>query len=247
MDTAIATTRLAKLFDVNRWLNYWEEQQSVYDDLLAPLLEIFVCRAKPILSWRPDDMVLDIGCGPGELARLLKNQVREIYGVDISKNYIRRARQRFAGDSNIHFHELDPERYTDLSFLQPHRFSLIVCHSVVQYYGSPQHLRSLILHVSQIASPGARLLIADIPSGASRLREAGQLMLAGLKGGYLTRVLKTFSSVAYYRARGSGGLWNLDDETFHDCAEAAGADVEFVKQPLTVFRSRRNVVFQFSE
>jgi 2-polyprenyl-3-methyl-5-hydroxy-6-metoxy-1,4-benzoquinol methylase len=233
----------------NEWIKFWQEQSTVSDKLLGRLLEVFVERAKPVLRWHAGDTVLDIGCGPGELARMIKDQVREIHGVDISRSYIDRARERFARDRNVFFHELDPEHYTDLSFLQPRRFSLIICHSVVQYYRGLDELRSLIIEVGLIASPGARLIIADIPSGEGKLSEAAGLALAGLKGGYLREVLKTFVGLlgqTYLRARTSGGLWNLEPEILLHCAGGTVAGVEVLEQPLTAYRSRRHLLLRYS-
>jgi SAM-dependent methyltransferase len=232
----------------NAWIKFWQEQSTVSDKLLGQLLEVFVERVKPVLQWHAGDIVLDIGCGPGELARLIKDQVREIHGVDISKSYIGRARERFARDHNVFFHELDPEHYTDLSFLQPRRFSLIICHSVIQYYRGSEDLQNLIIEGGRIALPGARLFIADIPSGEGRLREAAGLALAGLKGGYLGEVLKTFIGLmgqTYLRARSSGGLWNLEPEILLRCAQGTAAECEVLEQPLTAYRSRRHLLLRY--
>jgi SAM-dependent methyltransferase len=233
----------------NEWTKFWQQQSAVSDKLLGQLLEVFVERIKPVLQWHAGDVVLDIGCGPGELARLIKDQVREIHGVDISKSYIGRARERFARDDNVFFHELDPERYTDLSFLPTRKFSLIICHSVIQYYRGPEDLQNLIREVGRIALPGARLLIADIPSGKGRLREAAGLALAGLKGGYLREVVKTFVALmgqTYRRARSSGGLWNLEPKILLRCAQATAAEYEVIEQPLTAYHSRRHLLLRYS-
>lgn len=57
--------------------------------LLAPLYDDFLAYAAP----QPDDRVLDLGTGPGDIARRLAHDVRLVIGLDLSSPALALARQ----------------------------------------------------------------------------------------------------------------------------------------------------------
>lgn len=110
-----------------------------------------------------NDIVLDIGSGPGWLADRLKDTVKEVHCCDTSQN-IDQGKKRVGHYDNVFFYQLDKKKYTDLSFLKK-KCSKIVCVSVVHYYGCIDNVKDLIENVRTIAQPGAYFLIADIITG----------------------------------------------------------------------------------
>jgi len=62
---------------------------------------------------------LDIGCGTGILCELLRNEGIEAYGIDLSENMIRIARQR---NSDIRYEVADM-----VSYIPERRFDLVTC------------------------------------------------------------------------------------------------------------------------
>lgn len=57
-----------------------------------------------LLDAQPDDVILDIGCGPGTQLIGLASSIRAGYGVDPAEEMIRRAEGEAADYANLHFH-----------------------------------------------------------------------------------------------------------------------------------------------
>ena len=72
-------------------------------------------------------------------------------------------------------HVLDPDHYTDLSFLD-RRYTVILCVSLVQFYRDLQEVAALFTAIGQVARPGARVLIADLPTGPLGPLDLGRLL-----------------------------------------------------------------------
>ncbi|MBM4429241.1 MAG: class I SAM-dependent methyltransferase [Chloroflexi bacterium] len=133
------------------WIDYWNTTNLFRDFNWLKNMQIFIRATEPIMNYSAEDTVLDIGCGPGYLAAFLMNRVKEIYCTDTSARYLDLCRERFRQHPNVLFHELDESNYTDFSFFEGPRFSIIICLSVVQYYGSITDVEKLIREVRRIA------------------------------------------------------------------------------------------------
>ncbi len=57
-----------------------------------------------LLDPRQDDVVLDLGCGPGVQLSELARSIRSGYGVDPAEEMIRRATTEIVGHTNLHFY-----------------------------------------------------------------------------------------------------------------------------------------------
>jgi SAM-dependent methyltransferase len=69
----------------------WSDRQAAQDVLLAPVSDILLAR----IGARPDDHILDVGCGCGGLSIALAKQVAPsgaVLGIDISAPMLARAR-----------------------------------------------------------------------------------------------------------------------------------------------------------
>jgi len=144
------------------WIEYWD-RDDVWSN--SPLWKINAClffrRARGVVGFRADDAVLNIGCGPGHLEQLLSPAVKQILAVDASGQFAEQCRRTCHDRHNVQV-ELLGNDYTNLAVFQ-RKFSLILCVSVVQYYRSVQEIESLIGSAKDVALPGARMLIADLP------------------------------------------------------------------------------------
>lgn len=101
----------------------------------------------------PCEVILEIGCGNGELCRLMAGKSRNIFGVDLSEKMIENA-EKMSSEKNIKF--INADILTCL--FEPNSFDYIV--SVATFHHLPY---SEILEKSkQWLKEGGTLLILDI-------------------------------------------------------------------------------------
>ncbi len=108
---------------------------------------------------RPGDRILDVGCGTGTLAVLLKQAVPEahVVGLDADRSALEIARKKAAeAEVEIEFHEA---LAWDASF-EPKSFERVVSSLVLHHLLDRDKLRTLQL-VREWLRPGGELHIAD--------------------------------------------------------------------------------------
>ena len=75
--------------DKKNWLNYWNEKNIwLESELLKKNAEIFYQKTTNIFNYDKKHVVLDIGCGAGDLANKISSKVSEIYCLDTSQESI---------------------------------------------------------------------------------------------------------------------------------------------------------------
>ncbi len=92
---------------------------------------------------RPDDHILDMGCGTGYNSKLMSaflNSKGQILGMDISDEMARQFRNRFAEDERVSFME---ERI-DQPFYLNRKFDKILISFV--FHGFPHEVREVVIH-----------------------------------------------------------------------------------------------------
>ena len=77
------------------WIDWWDIETIVSHKTWDNNMEIFITATDPLLNYNSQDVILDIGCGPGYLATFLKDRVKEIHCVDTSQDYVERCKERF--------------------------------------------------------------------------------------------------------------------------------------------------------
>jgi 2-polyprenyl-3-methyl-5-hydroxy-6-metoxy-1,4-benzoquinol methylase len=111
----------------------------------------------------PGAYVLDYGCGPGRLSRLLQQCGLRLFGVDTSAGMIEQARTQAAKDGSIEFKVI--ERSADA--MAPQAYDAVVCSSVIEYVPDANAL----LQQFRDSLRGPRMLIISFANSRSYFRK----------------------------------------------------------------------------
>ncbi|RJQ22401.1 MAG: class I SAM-dependent methyltransferase [Nitrospiraceae bacterium] len=234
--------------DIDSWINFWKTETVISDDKWQSDMELFIKATSPLLNYNSQDVILDLGCGPGFLASFLKNRVKEIHCLDTSERYLDICKIKFSKDQNIFLYKLDENNYTDLSSLQTGKFSLVICLSVIQYYKSIDEVKRLIEQVQRIALPGGKLLIADILVHSNTFSDIWGVLLTGIRERKLSETLKYLFRMKmsnYYRTRSSLGLLYLSFKQLNDLSKTLGLKAEVLSAQITTNRNRKHLLIRF--
>ncbi len=121
----------------------------LYSDFIAPFtafsgqLGIHLEQA----DLKPTDHVLDIGCGPGELAAQLAEKVEHMTGIDFADTMIAEARRRYPA---LEFHQADAEQ---LPF-DGDQFDAVIVNYCAHHLARPDRVFD---ELRRVLKPGGRL------------------------------------------------------------------------------------------
>jgi SAM-dependent methyltransferase len=127
----------------------WVDRQQAQDEMLEPVSEILLDRAKP----RPGEHIVDVGCGCGTTTRAFAEKVcasGRVLGVDISAPMLQRARQVAPQGARIEFHLADASVYP----FKPGWFDLIASRFGVMFFAEPG---ASFANLRKALRPGGRL------------------------------------------------------------------------------------------
>ena len=141
---------------------YIKEGRSWHRGLLTPYVER-VRLERIARNIRPDDTVLDVGCGTGGLLELLPPTVGYV-GVDVFETSLNLARQRF---DRGQFIQVDLTRET------PHlgRFSVIVMAALIEHIPDPEMLIEKL--VNNYLEEGGRIVLTTPAPWGRIVHEVG--------------------------------------------------------------------------
>jgi SAM-dependent methyltransferase len=180
------------------WIDYWSQDDFWKDAQLWKInSRLFYQSARRFVEFKKTDSVLDIGCGAGYVETLLAPLVKNVYAVDVARQFVEICSQRSQGQSNVKVGYLSKDDYTNLEAC-PGPFSIILCVSVLQYYKNLSEVESLINSVKKLAGGGAQMLIADLPrkrGKAGFVWDALCSCFLSIRKGYFTTLL----SMVYVR------------------------------------------------
>jgi SAM-dependent methyltransferase len=233
----------------NNWIDWWNAEDIVTSTTWLHNMDIFVTASDSLLSYNSQDVILDIGSGPGYLPAFLKDRVKEIHCLDTSQRYLDICKDKFFGHSNIFFYKIERDNYTDLSFLKDRKFSIIICQSVIQYYKNTTEVENLIKEVGKIALPSAKFLISDIPIANSMMAHIYGL----LKGAFRKKQLLDMSKMLFHivatekyrKAYSSIGLLTFSEEKLNELIGRFNLNAEVLSSRLTVNENRRHLLIRF--
>lgn len=112
---------------------HWTDRQASQDLLLAPISELLISRARA----KPEDRILDVGCGCGSTSIALAQRVAPsgfVLGIDISAPMLARARQVAPKGLPLDFVLADATVYP----FDPASFDLLVSRFGVMFFAEPE-------------------------------------------------------------------------------------------------------------
>lgn len=112
----------------------------------------------PLLAPRPEDRVLDIGCGYGRWGEVLAEHVGAYVGVDFSAELLRLAQARRL--PRAHFQRLAAQDIAPGALEQPGPYDLFICSGLLIYLNDAD-VTKLARAIVTLAAPAARVYLRE--------------------------------------------------------------------------------------
>ena len=235
--------------DKKNWLNYWNDKNIwLESDLLKINTEIFYQKTSNIFNYNNKHVVLEIGCGNGDLTNKISDKVCEIYCLDTSQESINVCKNKLSKKENVKILKLS-NNYTNLSFLENTKFSIIIANSVVQYYRSQVEIIDLVKSVKKIATKDAQFLISDIVVTSDKIKKYPKLIYNSISNGYFIALmkvgLKLFVDKKYSNFQKSQPILIVNIDKLIEDLSAFVKNITIVNEILTVNPDRKHLLIQF--
>lgn len=182
----------------------WSGAADVYPDSIAPLTRQSLATILAPVELRAGMNVLDVGCGPGDIANELALMGVEITGIDFAGPMVDVARERFP---SLRFEQADVEQ---LPF-EPGEFDVVTGNMVVHHFARPD---AAFREIARVLKPGGVFtFIVPIPDTQTSF----------------TAFLKALTTHLTPEANPSGPLYNIADPAVYEpiLREAGFAECEF--------------------
>jgi SAM-dependent methyltransferase len=114
----------------------------------------------PMLQLRPEDRVLDAGCGTGRWAEILIPQCAAYHGADLSPGLIKVAKNRFGAAVNAHFSVCSLDEISLQAIGETAPFSRILSVGVYIYLNDDAVLQAL-RSLAAVAAAEARIVFRE--------------------------------------------------------------------------------------
>ena len=235
--------------DKKNWLNYWNEKNIwLESELLKKNAEIFYQKTSDIFNYNKKHVVLDIGCGAGDLANKISSKVSEIYCLDTSQESINICKNKISKRENVKILKLN-NNYTNLSFLENTKFSIIIANSIVEYYRSQVEIIDLVKSVKKIAMKDARFLISNIVVTSDKIKKYPKLIYNSISNGYFVSLmkmgLKLIVDKKYSNIQKNQPILIVNIDKLIEDLSVFVKNITIVNEILTVNPDRKHLLVQF--
>jgi SAM-dependent methyltransferase len=190
------------------------------------------------------DVVLDVGCGTGDLAEWLAHDVRAYVGVDSSEAAVAQCRRRVPSPS-ARFHRGELGRDPLPRALEGEGYTLLLLSSVLHYLPSQVAVDRVIAELRSVSAPGALLVIADLPGRGGLALDVLSQLAHGLRRGVMRDAARALVRAAigpYADVRRRHGVLEFDEARLSALARGFGGRAVDVHGSLTANASRRQLV-----
>jgi demethylmenaquinone methyltransferase/2-methoxy-6-polyprenyl-1,4-benzoquinol methylase len=128
--------------------------------------------ALSFLDIRPDDRVLDVGCGTGFATEGLLRHADDVHGLDQSSHQMEKAFAKFGRNDRVRFYRGDAER---LPFVDD-SFDVVWSSGSIEYWPNPV---TALRELRRVVKPGRRVLVVgpDYPRSTVFQKLADAIML----------------------------------------------------------------------
>ena len=235
--------------DKKNWLNYWNEKNIWLESgLLKKNAEIFFQKTSDIFNYNNKHVVLEIGCGDGDLANKISSKVSEIYCLDTSQESINICKNKISKKENVKILKLN-NNYTNLSFLENTKFSIIIANSIVEYYRSQVEIIDLVKSVKKIAMKDARFLISNIVVTSDKIKKYPKLIYNSISNGYFVSLmkmgLKLIVDKKYSNIQKNQPILIVNIDKLTEDLSIIVKNITIVNEILTVNPDRKHLLVQF--
>jgi len=131
------------------------------DNLYGAVQDAFLSRWLPSRI-EPGSRVLDLGCGPGVIARKMAQLGADVLGLDPNAEYVRLATEHAEGSARFEVRDLN--RPGALDDLPSAAFDYVFMSDALLFYfvpyqrGKPLDLQALVADIARLLKPGGRFL-----------------------------------------------------------------------------------------
>lgn len=106
-------------------------------------------------EWNPNDLVLDAGCGNGNvIEKLLQKGLSKIHGVDFSQDRVNQASARFTDHKDVNFFQ----RSLDNTEFKNETYDKVICRYVYEHVTNPSEI---IKELNRVLKPKGEINIIN--------------------------------------------------------------------------------------
>lgn len=171
----------------------------------------------------PDNILLDVGCGAGLFEIAFTNYVREIYGVDYSKEMVKTAKSFTHQYSNV---KISDGNLMDLPF-QNDNFDRILVHGVISCLNNMNEVKIALNEIKRVAKKNAIICLDLIPDNETKNDYLNGFYQLGLSD---TEIQKKIEE-------NNRALW-FEKKEMVKIAEDIGLQVVDIGKPVIPFQSK---------